>query len=105
MATAGRAATKRGGWADKLNLATRDGLDDFEVLCALSHDPEFVWMSPSRLADKSKVAGERVAASLDRLTSAGLVRRHPSRPDLYGEISSVRPWLRVAAPQGRASAA
>jgi hypothetical protein len=104
MATV-RATAEKGGWTEKLNLGSREGLEDFEVLCALSHDPEFVWMSPGRVADRSGVAAESVTASLDRLTSAGLVTPHPSRPGLYGEISSVRPWLQGAATQGRAAAA
>ena len=102
---AGRGATQKHGWAETLDLSSREGLDDFEVLCALSHDPEYVWMAPGRIADRSAIEAGRVTASLDRLASEGLVMRHPSRLDLFGETSSVRPWLRGAGTQDRASAA
>lgn len=81
-------------WADKLFLGNPDGLDDFEVLSALSGDPGFVWMSAGGIAERSgfRLNFQRAFASIERLVEAGLVVPHPSQANLFGEASTVSCW-------------
>ena len=92
-------------WTDKLDLATQNGLDEFEVLCALAHNPSYVWQAATGVAARTGVTYLSVVATLIRLESRGLVTPHPIRLDLYGETSSVRPWLSAARRPSRVLAA
>src|SRR4051794_17514809 len=97
--------TKKDHWSDKLNLSTAQGLEDFEIICGLAHDPDLVWLSAARVSSRSGVAVDSVAATLERLVLQGIVMRHPSRPELYGEACAVRLWLPAAMPKPHPSAA
>lgn len=98
-------ATKTCEWMGKIDLATQDGLCEFEILCSLAHNPHYVWQTAKGVSDRTGVAYDSVIAAIARLEGRGLVTPHPRRPGLYGETSSVRPWLSAAKRPSRALAA
>lgn len=81
-------------WLDKIDTSKREGLEEeFEVMCALAHQVDFVWMTPNYIAKKTGISLERVKSILDKMVSCGLVVIHPKKPGFYGELESTRMWL------------
>lgn len=79
-------------WICKLDLGTKEGLEEFEVMSALAHNAGYVWLGVGTISVRTKIGRESCVKILEGLMSRGLAVKHPSRPWLYGESGSVKGW-------------
>jgi hypothetical protein len=85
------------GWWEGCAIGTPQGDDELAAFSVLAYSPDFAWMSIPMIAKRSGLDTERVRAVVKKHEVTGLIRRHPSRPDLYGETGAVDAWLAAVA--------
>jgi hypothetical protein len=102
FATSEGAASPKGNgiiapWLENCAVGTPEGDDELAIFSVLAYSLDFSWMSIPTISTRTNLTAARVQAILDKHESTGLIRRHPSRPDLYGESGAVALWLKAAA--------
>ena len=92
-------------WWDEIRLGTEEGNDDLAVFVALTRSLDLLWMDDVEIARRSGLDLVRIARIVKCHEASGLLVRHPTRPDLLGEVESVRPLIRALASQARSRVA
>ena len=78
---------------------------DWEVFSTLTRSTDFAWLKPETIALRAGLGVEATREVLDRHLATGLIIEHSEHAGLYGEVETVRPVPREAAPQALRRAA
>lgn len=86
-------------WWEEISLGTAIGDDELAIFAVLTRSLDRLWLDVPEVARRSGIDSPVVMQILVRHEESGLIVRHPSRLDLFGEIESVRPWLQAVVKQ------
>jgi hypothetical protein len=86
-------------WWEEIDLGTATGNDELAIFAVMTRSLDLLWLDVSEVARRSGIDSAVVIEILVRHEETGLIVRHPSRLDLFGEVETVRPWLQVVVQQ------